>query len=460
VLTVLGLVFLAATAWVLMFRPGGTAWLFSAAIAFPLSAAVVVAGNGVSPFYCLAVLCVLALLPRRGRSKDRSAGPTPGRTALIWFAAWGVIVTIVSPTLFRGIDVLVPRDGIDRGVRAPGELAYTISNLAQAGYVVLAVLVVLYLGRRRGVSPHTLTLGLGLGTVLSTVRLATVKLGLPWPAELFDNAPNIAYLNSAYGGATRLRGIFAEASELSGFTIMALAYFVSMAWNQRGRVRAGYVALAGLAALNLSSSYSGTAVVGMLLVCGVAGVVLVLRMLSGSFGAAPFLSIAGLLAAAALVVFGGALVEQLGELVGGKVDSSSFENRTAADMFTLRLLGETYGLGAGLGSNRSSSLGPMFLGTVGVVGTVLFAVGAITVLRRAWRRPEWRPTAWALIALVLARSVAGPEISSPWIWLCLALCANAAWVTGPEPQRAQRRGGAVVRPAAGRRRTRALAASR
>lgn len=425
-MTLLGAVFALLGLVAVVARPSWLPWLLSAAIAFPMTAAVVAGGTSLSPFYLLAGLSILAVVNLIATPPDfLERKPTPGRAALLGFAFYAAAITAAGPWLFAGESVLPPRAGLE-SVAFPAPLTYTVSNAAQLLYLLLAVAVVLHLGHLHGLPRNLLTAGLALGTVLSSARWVADVAGLPWPTAVFDNSLTVSYIDSTFDGAYRLRGVFSEPSELATFTLMALAYFVSAAYRSAGRARLLNGVLAGLAVFNLAQSYSGTAVVALavlaVLAVGPAVFRATTRLRITAVSYVGFVAVLG-----ALYWFGGDLLRLFSDLIDDKLGSTSYSTRSASDVFSLRLLGDTYGFGVGLGSNRSSSFATTLASCAGVVGFVLFAVAGIAVARRAWRVEAARPAVWALVALLIGKAVAAPDLSTPALWVALAVCANAAW---------------------------------
>ena len=129
----------------------------------------------------------------------------------------------------------------------------------------------------------------------------------------------------------------------------------------------------------------------------------------------------------AAIVVAPSLYRSAAGVVGDKVGSSSYENRSTADLFSVDLTWRTYGLGVGVGANRPSSFATMVLSSTGVLGATLFVVAFLAILARAVRVREFQPAAWALVSLMFSKLVAGPDLSDPVMWFLLAVCAHAAW---------------------------------
>lgn len=422
-ITTLGLAFLgfALVAW----RRDSLPLLLSAAV--PLSAGAVVAASGIPIFYLVGVAASVAFLLRK---QKRPMSKAPGMWPLALFVVWALLITAAGPWAFAGTRVLDPRMGIDDAVAHPPPLAYNISNLAQAGYLLLAFGVVLYVGNRSRVSPRLLAAGLAVAMVLTALNLVADAIGVPWPTEFFDASPSARYISTTDTGEVRFRGIFTEPSGLALFSAVSVVFFLATATRCTGKQRVIYSLLGALSLVNLLAADSGTATVVGLAIAGItAGIVYGGFLMGIRRVSMPAMAILGA-AFFALLWQWQTVYDAVASVIGDKVASSSFTNRTGADAFALDLFLHTWGVGVGLGSNRPSTFLPGLLSTTGLIGVALFVWAVAQLLHAAWKRPEWRPTVLALLTLFLTKAVAGSDLSTPLMWLGLAGCAFAAWSAG------------------------------
>jgi hypothetical protein len=102
-----------------------------------------------------------------------------------------------------------------------------------------------------------------------------------------------------------------------------------------------------------------------------------------------------------------------------KGESGSFINRTAADLYSLQLLLRTYGLGVGLGSNRSSSVLTTLMSNVGVAGTLAFLVFYFKLFANLPEEYAWFK--WAGFALFANMSMGIADITMPLMWCPMLL---------------------------------------
>jgi hypothetical protein len=417
--TILGAAFAVAGLVVFLVRRTAYPWVLSAAAAFPTSAAVTAGTNAVNPFYMLAIPALVSL----SFSTARYMGP--GKRSLLLFVGWSLAITAIGPWIFEGIDVLVPREGIDTGLLDPESLSYTTSNLAQVIYLLVAIGFVFFIVRS-GASPHLPAAAFGVGTVLTSSNLIATAMGVTWPHALFDTA-FVKYQTSTFDGVSRLRGVFAEPSLLAEFSIAATVYFLFMAIGTRRRVRAAYAALSVLAFVNLLASATGTGVVSTL-VAGVLIAVYFCRYFLQMRRYAPaILSFVMLTCFGVWIFWGAQIFGWIEQLIVTKVGSHSQITRFGADIFSYDIFLDTFGLGIGLGSNRPSSFIASLLSCVGVIGILTFFFFVVPLIHRSAKIDLYKASAWALIAGLIAKSVAIPDISSPYFWLLVATCAVPLW---------------------------------
>jgi hypothetical protein len=404
--------------------------------ATPVGAAVVIGAVAVPTFYAVALGALIGVgLRLLEDSRSATSGewlPVPASRPLVLMVVVSVLVTLVAPLLFDGLGVLAPTGP---AVLSAGLL--TKSNVAQIVYLVLSVAVVAYLARSRWTGPELVGTATCLATLLSFWSWAHTASGIPFPEGFFDNSPFYSVIETLPGGAPRVRGIFSEPAGLASSCLVTVAYCASRLWYVRGLRRLGVLSV-GAAALWLGSISTSTT----FLVAGVGLVAVAAVVAVGTFvlrqGTLSRTAVTTLCAAAIASLWA---LPYLANLIGGaiyaKVGSSSYDARSAADSGSYGLVLDTFGLGTGLGSNRPSSFAASLLSTVGVVGALLFAAVVVTLLRRGWTVHAVRPAAWALISVLIAKAVSGPDIadSTGVLWLSLGVLAHAALREAARPAR-------------------------
>lgn len=406
-------------------------WLLSLSLALPKTAALVAGPFPLGGFQLVSLACAPLLAYRLATLGLPDRLRSASTWTLLGLLFWATVVTALAPTLFQGVTVYTSQVANSQGYVVEASLTYTSSNLAQVGYLALVLVVVLYLSTLPRISPLVLSLGLGLGMALSLWRLGADRLGVPFPTQLVDRSTYL-FVDLTTDGTYRLRGVFTEPSVLALYALAALALAVLVlvsASRATTAARWGAIALAVASAVNLVFSRSGTGVVAGGLLVLAAFPALVSGAARSGRSLLPVSALICWLVATGLVLHE-RIAEYAGGIVGTKVGSTSYGARTESDLEALRLMVETYGLGAGMGSTRSSSLWPYLLASIGPVGALMFAAVAVIALRRAWRQPAWHASAAVLAAALVAKSVAGSAPSEPILVMALAVCLAGPLTTG------------------------------
>lgn len=426
-ISIFGAVFTLLLAGAIASRQDQLPWLLSASMPFVATAAYLVAGQAIVMYHVVAIVVTVLAVRATPRGGFLAADLTtrPGLRLLVAFGVWSVAVTAVAPVIFAGTPVLNPRDGIDLGIVDPARLGPQISNLAQSGYLVIGIATVAAIGSMNSLSPRLPAAGFAVGTVLSSAKgLLPTSL----QASLFDNSPNVGYTTGAFNGIERMRGVFSEPSALGAFSVAAMVFFALTASTVQGNRRRLCVAMAAWAFLNSVLSFSGGAIVSGLAILVILGARACARYVTGRSAVSGTALVASLLMAPAALVAGPIAYLFVAQVVDDKKSSASYENRNAADAFSVDIAHQTSGIGVGVGSNRPSSFFAMLISCTGVLGLVLFAAAVVVIVVGAMNAgARWYPAAWALIATIIGKLVAGPDLSEPVMWFLLALCAHAAW---------------------------------
>lgn len=410
-MTVLGMVAIAlGLAGVFRRTPRLVAVALGFGAGLPASAGVVAGGFTVNVFTVVCFIAAIAWAVTRTRPVASTT-----TTLLVAFAAWSTAVTAIGPWAFVGVPVLLPENGIDNQVGLPSTLVFTSSNLAQTVYLWASILSVLFLVRTRTAGTALWTAA-WTGVSASAVRGVLKAVGLDVTGAVFDTM-DVDYSPPA---DPRLRGVFAEPSELATFSLAVAVLAVVAMITTTGRSRASATVLAVLATAVLLASASGTAVTASAAVVAGLLAVLVARFCAAQGRGTPWVVLGGITVAVAALSVGARLAAPVLAIIDDKIGSQSFNSRTAADAIGLRVLPETWGLGAGLGSNRSSSFAVTLLSTVGVPGTLLFAAAIVALVLAAVRRRALLAPMAGLIALLVAKSIAAPDLSTPLLWVLVA----------------------------------------
>jgi hypothetical protein len=307
-------------------------------------------------------------------------------------------------------------------------------------------------------------LALGVGVWQFASRTA----GLPYPDTLFYSNPGWALLTAQHIGAVpRINGSFSEPASLGGYMAAAVCASGWLMVQGHRQVMIRVLFVASLFGTLLSTSTTGFGVLAV-----VAAGMVAYALVSGAARIMAAVAKIGLLllalggvAAVGISAFAPGVIANIEEVYTGtlnKQESSSYQDRTSADLDSLEATLGTYGLGTGWGSNRSSSLIPGLLASVGVpgmAGLIWFGVGLTRAVKRARRSggPADQVmvidgSCGAVVGFLTAAVISGPTISSVAFFFLLAVLIGSvarieAGVAARRTPRPVARASAVPSPA-------------
>ena len=383
---------------------------------FEASSALNIGDRGIQPYYVIAALFVARALLYKHQSREEAAH-FKGKGLLAAFAALGVASAFVLPRLFAGLPVFDPSLGLDAGLIVRPPLAFGTGNVAQAGYLIVQVLVVWAASLRfssLAFSRKAYVVSFYLLAGVIAVQLLCAQLKIAFPYSVLQNNPG--YYMQDTTTDSRPTGTFPEPSMAGVMLSLFFAGFLAEYFGGTGKL--SRVILAAIAVGVVASSGSLIA----------ASIVLAAMFLfppkkngaSGrAFGGARR---AGLIVAIAFLVAFSPLKETLLRQTVGKVYSNSFVTRISADLYAVDLAASTRWIGVGLGSNRPSSLITSLLSNVGILGTVGFALLLWLLTRNATGDSKW--VRWSALAVFVDMAVGVPDITSPTLWIVMALAVH------------------------------------
>jgi hypothetical protein len=415
--TALGLIVILLTLSAIA-RPSVVPYLMAATMPLVSSSALEFAGNKVQPFF-IAAIAPTVLLILRPRERSSRLGGLP-----VTAVAYCAMTAVLLPVVFAGRDVLIPRGGIDEQVADPGTLAPSLSNLAQAGYLGLAVLVIIYFAKNPPKDPGFLAFGFGVGTVLNLWALLGQVAGVFYPADVFRPTIYGVQSENVVNGVQRFSGIYSEPSMMATFAITGAIYGL-LAMLSGGHHKGIAAALLVGNVVMLVMSYSGTAVIGGAIVGALSVGVFVWKFGTGQLKVAPSRMVLLLIGLVALVIASNVVFDYALQLLTNKLASSSYTNRSGSNSFSWDMFLDTWFVGVGLGASRPSSFALMLLSNVGLIGTGLLVGLAGRIVLRVRRISAVQPEVWAFVAVLVVKVVAEPNLSNPIPWMLLAACAAA-----------------------------------
>lgn len=413
-------------------------------------------GTGISPWFITALVACIHLtvlvVRRRGLSLGESLAMR--RSTLGWSVFFGlaIVSSFALPWLFAGTEVhaLGHRRGF--GI-APTPLQWSVSNLVQAVNSAMLWLVMLYVLQVAHTPGITRRLAIGTAGAVATALL----LALWQRAQILEILPTLQWfqlsLNPSYvqrvgggvDGIARIPWPFPEPSYSAVFLAAIYAGGLALFLFTRRVAVGAALALAGLlgAANSLGVAGIATAAFATIVLLALAAFRLVRH--GSDLQANLRTKFWGLMLALVAAVACGFILDRIPmferfsiqmltsrllepRLAGVEPSGAS---RAASHVVAMSVLLETFGLGAGLGSNRASSYVASLLSNVGLLPSLLFLglLGhQIRLLARVWQQ---EPAAVFILAglptMLVGVALAIPDLNWPalWVWIIFSFCLNA-----------------------------------
>ncbi len=373
-------------------------------------------------------------------------------------AAYALVTAILVPRLFAGSFTVWPQK-----LAPPYDIAVPLApgggNVTQSFYLLIDTALVagcaLFFARRGFDVTRVLRAYLGAGYVVVAIcgwQLVHKLTGAWFPeAFLYSNPGWVIFPGQTIGLVPRINGPFSEPAALAFYlsgTIFCCTWLVLRGF--RNPMAAGLLPLA-LIALLCSTSTTGFTVLGI----GIAGLAVYALALAPRRLAGRILLYGLPVAALAIVIAVGlstlsTRIEESLAMVArmslNKAEGDSFTNRTRWDIDSLAVLWPSYGLGAGWGSVRASSLIPGLLGNLGIYGCALLAWFVVRVARQVQRARRLSTNVKMLMGLeglsaailgqIVAAAVSAPAINGldfhVLVGVLIAVAARAEHQAGQE----------------------------
>ncbi len=405
-------------------------------------AAVVNAGSfGLQPGYYLAMLLIARTVIQTLSRRQVLDGFVLARMRpLALFLIATVAVLFVALCFFQGrVETLPGTAGFKSNAAQPFYLGR--ENFTQLAYLVLNLCLLYVLGHqagRRGFGPvvraldRAMAAGLLFSVGVCLWQFASLYGGIPFAADFF-------YSNAGYGradsqsmvGLFRINGPFEEPATL-GYVFTGYLLFSWMRYRAYPTTLSALMIAACMFCMLVSTST--TAFLGLFLfVCvavldvAAARISLFTRKFSSGQVTILALVFAGLGLGGIVASTNWAEISYiLQNTVLQKSESTSFQQRSFADLMAVQIFVETYGVGIGLGSHKANSLLLTLLSNTGLVGVVLFGAFVWPLLRQipagAGRGLAELPRAiapfqWGLIGLILIHLFSNPNLSAFVLWV-------------------------------------------
>lgn len=392
-ISIIGLLF-AVAGLVAMLRSSMAALgVFALGAIFMAASAIAIGPANVTPgHFTLAFFIGAILLRRRGfENLFGSFARLEGAYVLLALTCWAIFSAFIMPRLFYHMVQLYPLSLSQTMFYVLEPLQPSSSNINQSIYFIGDLATFLAVGAiamksERIVLAAKIMLFVTIAHVsIAVVDSITYSIGVPDLLDFMRNADYAQAYTAAVSGMKRLTGSYPEASV---FAATGTGFFAFALRCWRGGVYpkiSGPVAIASFVTVMLAFSSTGYLAIGVYLV-----LVYSLNLLgmergltaSGSTVARRFTFISfgplAVFAAAMIVAIRPDLLNPVFDIfdssLATKMSSESGLERTRWNMSALQNVLDTFGLGAGLGSVRSSSFLVAVPANLGIPGVILFGL--------------------------------------------------------------------------------------
>jgi hypothetical protein len=416
------------------------------------SAAVMNVGNiGLQPVFFFMPLVIARTAVEIALGKQELNG-----YALRMMAPLGIllvvstVVLLISVLFFQG-NVIVVSGAAAFNLDLAGPFSVGRENLAQTIYLGLDIATVYCLAHQGGrshtvrfsrIADRSLVIAGFASGLVAFWELINFYTGVGFPAEFFhSNAGYAAAYGRTFGDIPRISGPFAEPSSM-GYVFGGLILFAWQRYRASPTLLSSGLLLVCVAALILSASTTGYVALTIFLL-------VVLQHLV--FGSAEFitsmikggrreltLTLTFLLVIAAIAFFVVLRWDTLREVfqivVFEKRESSSFDERSGADLIALNIFIQTGGIGVGLGSHRPNNMVMTLLSNLGIAGFLSFVFFVFQLFRQhdplGGRSADVAKVRMRLkgfvFGLLLIHTFSSPALSGGLLWISFALVLGVA----------------------------------
>jgi hypothetical protein len=312
---------------------------------------------------------------------------------LALLAVYGAASAYFLPRFFAGESMIIPL-GVSEYPSSGGTvpLGPVSSNLTQTIYIaadVVCFLTILALGSTRTgfmAVVNGLIAYAGFNVFFAMLDLATSATGTQDLLQFMRNASYAFHENETVYGMKRIVGSWPETSAFAGTTLGALGFTGTMWLCARKSGWTGPLALASLLLIVLSTSSTGLVAAPVCLAILYMTALVRSGVTRGSRHSAAVALLAPPFAVVCVLVviihqsLYNLVHEYVDLLVLSKATSDSGLERGSWNTYGLQNFWDSWGLGVGLGTSRTSSFPVAVLSNVGVPGAIFFSLFALSAL--------------------------------------------------------------------------------
>ncbi|MCK1404970.1 hypothetical protein [Bradyrhizobium sp. 76] len=421
-----------------------TAFLIAALLGS--AAALLIGSANIQPAHLLLGFVAIAVFRRKDESATAMHAlglPKPGFW-LMCLALYGVLTAICVPRLLAGITSIVPLGTSEYAMTNSGvPLGPVSSNFTQSVYMIgdliCFMMTAAIASTRTGFLAITSAMiaSAAANLAFAVLDIATFSTGTQFTLEFIRNAQYTLHNEEEISGLKRIVGSFPEASAFARETLGALGFTGTLFLCGYRPALTGAIALASLVAVVLSTSSTGLA--GTMPALLILYAVLVGR--GFNLAARPYSSAAMICGPLFVAVLGTAILiddkssqivrDYFDLLIFNKSTSNSGIERETWNNFGLRNFFDSYGIGVGLGTVRTSSLPYALLANVGVPGSLFYVIFLVSALFKRRGANGTFPSVVRLasrnacLSLIIGDCFAAPNVEQGLIFYVLAALACA-----------------------------------
>ncbi len=359
------------------------------ATVFGAAAALFLGAANIPPGHLFLGIAIIVVLSRRREATAFLRALCPDRPGF-WLAGmvlYGVATAFFYPRVMAGLTSIVPLGASgfdDTGSTVP--LGPVSSNFTQSIYMIanlmcfaLVAAVASSVDGFRAALAGVLAYALG-NTAFALLDLATYATGTSGLMDFMRNARYALHTDTEISGLKRIVGPFTEASSFARSSLGVLGVAGTLWLCGYRPWLTGTLALASLGLIVLSTSSTGLA--GVPLVSGLLYLTALWRCGTSARArnstivvlSAPLLIAFAVLAAMLHAPTLAAIHDYVDTVVLTKMSTDSGVERNSWNTVAMTNFLDTFGLGVGLGTVRTSSLATALLAGGGIIGTLFYAV--------------------------------------------------------------------------------------
>jgi hypothetical protein len=424
-ITILGLIFIPLTIFLWLKKPSYLlpvacfSGIFQGSSIFNIESASL----SITPYYfiltTISIVFFANLLSGKIRKLNQPKYLKIFTVFLIILTIWSC-VSLSLPLIFSSLKVYVPNEGIDT---IPDRLKWSSSNVAQFIYLIENVIFLKFLTKEKFYNLKKYTKFILVSGIVVIFFGFCQVLDMHYIVDIFRNNMKAAETQYSDFGFSRISAFFPEASYAGGFLTSISTISVLNLVNAH-KISINYLLLSMLSMLALMFTFSSTGYFGFALM-----VILITAKLVQLFLRRDIYFKLKVISLLVFILISSILflrenyfiVEVFGNVMISKKDSFSGINRFAADMHSLGLFFQTYGLGVGIGSNRPSSFFAWLSSNLGIFG-VIFYISCLAIPLMHSRQKGWKNIFFIMhISNLICMTISIPDLSWPYLWIFMGL---------------------------------------